>query len=58
MEVYTEEIDTVDAWDVFYEVGTDDFRVFDKSTSIWWEPVFYYDKDDYPSDFEGWNPSK
>lgn len=54
MEVYAPNIDNVDAWEVCYEVGTDDFRVYEQSTNIWWKPVFYYDIDGYPSGFEGW----
>lgn len=54
MEVYAHNIDNVDAWEVFYEVGTDDFHVYEQSTNIWWKPVFYYDEIGEPTDFEGW----
>lgn len=54
MEVRAKDIDLVDPWAVHYEVGTDDFVVVvgeDRFT-----PVFLYDRDGYPCDFEGWNP--
>ncbi len=54
MEVCASNIDNVDAWGVFYEIGTDDFVVYESSTNQYWEPVFYYDEIGHPTDFEGW----
>lgn len=56
MEVRAKDIDLVDAWDVFYETGTDDFVVVVGDER--YAPVFYYDKDGCPSDFEGWKPDE
>ena len=54
MEVRAKDIDVVDPWSVFYEVGTDDFVVVVGDERF--APVFYYDGIGYPCDFEGWNP--
>lgn len=52
MEVRADDIDKVDAWDIFYEIGTTDFVVVVGEERF--APVFYYDEVMQPTDFEGW----
>lgn len=50
-----EDIDSFDAWDVYYKTGDTRFLVEETKSGLIYTPVFLLDKDGCPTDLEGYN---